>query len=60
MRLEEGVSLVTPYWGGGEGGEFNRSRHFLVLTLYNFKNIGVGVGWWHVPSFGRTLNLTEQ
>ena len=31
-----GASLVTQYWGG--------TRHFFLLILYNFKNIG-----WHVP-----------
>ena len=31
-----GAPLVTRYWGG--------TRHFFLLTLYNFKNIG-----GHVP-----------
>ena len=30
----EGAPLVPHYWGRG-------TRHFLLLTLYNFKNIGV-------------------
>ena len=35
-----GAPLVTRYWGGGGG-----TRHFSLLTLYNFKNIR-----GHVPS----------
>ena len=35
-----GAQLVTRYWGG--------TRHFFLLTLYNFKNIGGG-GGGHMP-----------
>ena len=33
-----GAPLMTQHWGGG-------TRHFFLLILYNFKNIGGG----HVP-----------
>ena len=33
-----GAPLVTRYWGGGVGG----TKHFFLLILYNFRNIGGG------------------
>ena len=34
--LRLGAPIVTQYWGG--------TRHFFLLILYNFKNIGGGGG----------------
>ena len=35
---------MTQYWGGG-----GDTRHFFLLTLYNFKNIGGGDTRVHRP-----------
>ena len=45
---------MTRYWVGGGGGH----KNFLLLTLYNFKNI-VGGGGGHEPLWGSSSKFNK-
>ena len=47
-----GAPLVTEYWGGC-------TRHFFLLTLYNFKNIGGGGTFHTCPPYSAVPEVSE-